>query len=173
MEFTLRHRLVSPAETPTLPPSPSSPTFPPRLQEYNDNTLPTTERTPLLPPPEAIQGKGDSSLTIQRRASVVVKGMKTFLAGSYASASGIMSGMSLLFAKSGVELLILTAQGDNQFWRWEAWALVAGLLAFAFLQVCDHLCVSFLNLTKNYKLWYLHKSLILANPILVCPREWN
>jgi len=58
----------------------------------------------------------------------------------------------LLFAKSGVELLLLTIGGHNQFWRWQAWLLILGLGAFALLQ-----------------LWYLHKALILANPTLVCP----
>lgn len=60
--------------------------------------------------------------------------------------------MCLLFAKSGIELLLLTIKGNNQFWRWESWMLLLGLLAFALLQ-----------------LWYLHKSLILADPTLVCP----
>jgi len=60
--------------------------------------------------------------------------------------------MCLLFAKSGVELLLLTLRGQNQFWRWQAWVLVLGLVVFALLQ-----------------LWYLHKALILADPTLVCP----
>jgi magnesium transporter len=60
--------------------------------------------------------------------------------------------MCLLFAKSGIELLLLTLGGDNQFWRWQSWMLLFGLGAFALLQ-----------------LWYLHKSLILADPTLVCP----
>lgn len=60
--------------------------------------------------------------------------------------------MCLLFAKSGVELLVLTLGGDNQFRRWETWMLVLGLIVFALLQ-----------------LWYLHKALILADPTLVCP----
>lgn len=60
--------------------------------------------------------------------------------------------MCLLFAKSGVELLLLTLGGKNQFWRWEAWVLVLGLIVFALLQ-----------------LWYLHKALVLADPTLVCP----
>jgi hypothetical protein len=63
--------------------------------------------------------------------------------------------MCLLFAKSGVELLLLTLTGQNQFWRWEAWTLVLGLVVFALLQ-----------------LWYLHKALVLADPTLVCPREY-
>ena len=77
---------------------------------------------------------------------------KMALAISYASVSGILSGMCLLFAKSGVELLLLTIGGDNQFWRWEAWMLVIGLVAFALLQ-----------------LWYLQKSLVFADPTIVCP----
>lgn len=77
---------------------------------------------------------------------------RLLLAISYASFSGIISGMCLLFAKSGVELLLLTLGGKNQFWRWEAWVLVLGLIVFALLQ-----------------LWYLHKALVLADPTLVCP----
>ena len=62
---------------------------------------------------------------------------------SYASASGTLSGMCLLFAKSGVELLLLTVGGENQVWRWQAWLFIIGLCAFALLQM-----------------WYLHKALI-------------
>lgn len=62
--------------------------------------------------------------------------------------------MCLLFAKSGVELLVLTIGGKNQFWRWQAWVLVIGLVICALLQ-----------------LWYMHKSLVLANPTLICPCE--
>lgn len=79
---------------------------------------------------------------------------KLALAISYASVSGILSGMCLLFAKSGVELLLLTIGGNNQFWRWEAWMLVLGLVGFALLQ-----------------LWYLQKSLVFADPTIVCPRK--
>ncbi len=57
------------------------------------------------------------------------------LAISYSSMSGILSGMCLIFAKSGVELLLLTATGYNQFGRWESWVLVLGLIVFALLQV--------------------------------------
>lgn len=74
------------------------------------------------------------------------------LAISYASISGIISGMCLIFAKSGVELLLLTLGGDNQFGHWESWVLVFGLVTLALLQML-----------------YLHKALVLANPTLVCP----
>lgn len=74
------------------------------------------------------------------------------LAISYASISGIISGMCLIFAKSGVELLLLTLGGDNQFGHWESWILVFGLVTLALLQML-----------------YLHKALVLANPTLVCP----
>lgn len=59
------------------------------------------------------------------------------LAVSYACASGIISGMCLIFAKSGVELLVLTIGGQNQFYRWESWALVGALGICALLQVCS------------------------------------
>ncbi|KAG8749046.1 hypothetical protein FRC12_013602 [Ceratobasidium sp. 428] len=105
-----------------------------------------SERSPLFdrkpsPPPHLVVPCPTSH---QRTA--------TLIAISYASASGLLSGMCLLFAKSGVELLVLTVAGQNQFWRWESWILVLGLGIFALLQ-----------------LWYLHKSLTLADPTLVCP----
>ncbi len=62
--------------------------------------------------------------------------------------------MCLVFAKSGVELLLVSINGNNQFWQWQAWMLIFGLVAFALLQ-----------------LWYLHKALKLADPTIVCPRE--
>ena len=124
----------------------------PDISDTIDNPL-TTERTPLLDrkvgsrslPPESI----NPTLHSINRTRLV-------LAISFASFSGIISGMCLLFAKSGVELLLLTLTGHNQFWRWEAWVLVLGLIVFALMQ-----------------LWYLHKALILADPTIVCPCECN
>ncbi|KAJ2920207.1 hypothetical protein MD484_g230, partial [Candolleomyces efflorescens] len=107
-----------------------------------------TERTPLL--------HDSKSKTIESSASEAtlhsLNRRQLLVAISYASFSGILSGMCLIFAKSGVELLLLTLAGSNQFWRWEAWVLLVGLGIFALLQ-----------------LWYLHKALILADPTLVCP----
>lgn len=74
------------------------------------------------------------------------------LAVAYGGASGTLSGACLLLAKSGVELLVLTIAGDNQFDRWQSWFLVVVMLLAALLQ-----------------LWYLNKSLRLASPPLVCP----
>ncbi|KAG0708848.1 hypothetical protein DFH29DRAFT_889318 [Suillus ampliporus] len=74
------------------------------------------------------------------------------LALAYAAASGTLSGLCLIFAKSGVELLVLTLGGVNQFYRWEAWILVGGLIVFALGQ-----------------LWYLNRGLRLADPAFVCP----
>ncbi|KAI0724572.1 hypothetical protein C8T65DRAFT_626933 [Cerioporus squamosus] len=118
-----------------------------------------TERTPLIDRKPQPRSKSPSpSGTIQSMItsplSYTARSPRTplFLASSYASISGILSGMCLLFAKSGVELLLLTVGGHNQFWRWQAWVLVLGLVVFALLQ-----------------LWYMHKSLVLADPTLVCP----
>lgn len=67
-----------------------------------------------------------------------------------------MSGLCLIFAKSGVELLLVTFGGSNQFYRWEAWMLVGGLIVFALGQ-----------------LWYLNRGLRMADPAFVCPcRFW-
>ncbi|KAJ7092721.1 hypothetical protein C8R44DRAFT_860915 [Mycena epipterygia] len=120
----------------------------------------TTERTPLLDrksnPSSASATSSRSPSRSPRHADApemrAINRTRLILAISYASFSGIISGMCLLFAKSGVELLLLTLRGQNQFWRWQAWVLVLGLVVFALLQ-----------------LWYLHKALILADPTLVCP----
>ncbi|WFD26126.1 hypothetical protein MNAN1_001101 [Malassezia nana] len=74
------------------------------------------------------------------------------LAMVYSSTSGTLSGVCLLLAKSGVDLLILSLQGQNQFSSWTSWWLVTVLLMAALLQ-----------------LWYLHKGLKLADPVLVAP----
>ena len=121
---------MTPPRSPLLLAQPQHSTF-----SHSDaqSPPPISERTPLLQtgmdrkPPESVPSSSPSPAIIRTRL---------LLAVSYASVSGILSGMCLLFAKSGVELLILTAKGDNQFWRWEAWALVGGLVMFALLQVC-------------------------------------
>ncbi|KAI0689594.1 hypothetical protein BC835DRAFT_1368267 [Cytidiella melzeri] len=152
VEYSSSRRIALPDNTPSLSPL---------LQPNNDPSILTTaavptdaaephntsERTPLIDhkvsrPPSL------SSL------STYISSSKTpmFLAMTYASFSGIISGMCLLLAKSGVELLVLTIAGKNQFFRWQSWALVLGLAVCALLQ-----------------LWYMHKSLVLADPTLVCP----
>ncbi|KAF9270223.1 hypothetical protein L218DRAFT_848631 [Marasmius fiardii PR-910] len=115
-----------------------------------------SERTPLLPKSTEASSRAPSFVSTKNSKDVVYPPKfhhtRLLLSISYASFSGILSGMCLLFAKSGVELLLLTIKGNNQFWRWESWVLVLGLIVFALLQ-----------------LWYLHKALILADPTLVCP----
>ncbi|KIK70979.1 hypothetical protein GYMLUDRAFT_33078 [Collybiopsis luxurians FD-317 M1] len=114
----------------------------------------TNERTPLLNSKASSRASSFFSLGKYATNSQIrsINRTRLMLAISYASFSGIISGMCLLFAKSGVELLLLTIQGQNQFWRWQSWILILSLVVFALLQ-----------------LWYLHKGLILADPTLVCP----
>ncbi|KAJ1026918.1 hypothetical protein NDA16_002211 [Ustilago loliicola] len=88
----------------------------------------------------------------QRIDAETVKQTKLGLAVAYGGASGTLSGACLLLAKSGVELLMLTFSGQNQFGHWQSWLLIGILLAAALLQ-----------------LWYLNKALKLADPTLVCP----
>ncbi|KAI9460586.1 hypothetical protein BJY52DRAFT_1185947 [Lactarius psammicola] len=130
------------------PPSrPSSPLLIPT----NSTTDLTTERTPLIdrkryaPSTTSLSSSATQKHAIPSRTPLL-------LSISYASTSGILSGMCLVFAKSGVELLLVSINGNNQFWQWQAWMLIFGLVAFALLQ-----------------LWYLHKALKLADPTIVCP----
>lgn len=88
----------------------------------------------------------------QRYSNDKVEKIRLWLGIAYGSASGTMSGLCLLFAKTGVELLILTVVGRNQFKRWESWMIVLALLVCALLQ-----------------LFYLNKSLRLVGPTLICP----
>lgn len=77
-----------------------------------------------------------STITIQQRFSNdKAEKIRLWLGIAYGSASGTMSGLCLLFAKTGVELLILTVVGQNQFKRWESWMIVLALLVCALLQV--------------------------------------
>jgi len=131
-------------QLPSLPPSPL-------LIPTNSTTDLTTERTPLLD--RKRYAPSDISLSSSATQKHAIPSRTPFLLSiSYASISGILSGMCLVFAKSGVELLLVSIKGNNQFWRWQAWMLIFGLVAFALLQ-----------------LWYLHKALKLADPTIVCP----
>lgn len=132
--------------TPTISPKPSS-------ESMTTGAAIATERTPLLDPKPALSSPAASLHRHSKNPTVrSIYRTRLLLALSYASFSGVISGMCLLFAKSGVELLLLTLRGHNQFWRWQAWTLVLGLVVLALLQ-----------------LWYLHKALVLADPTLVCP----
>ncbi|KAJ6610925.1 hypothetical protein B0H10DRAFT_400480 [Mycena sp. CBHHK59/15] len=153
-------RPISPPETPSTTLIPENPST---LTTGVTDTITegiTTERTPLLdrksnPSSTSVNSSRSSSRSPRQADTLEMRSIhrtRLILAISYASFSGIISGMCLLFAKSGVELLLLTLRGQNQFWRWQAWVLVLGLVVFALLQ-----------------LWYLHKALILADPTLVCP----
>ena len=137
--------------TPPLSPSPRASVIPPATAPPPSHLIIATEETPLLDrKPVPLTRSSSPSITNDPKTTRT----RLLLAVSYASVSGILSGMCLLFAKSGVELLILTMGGRNQFWRWEACMLVVGLIAFALLQ-----------------LWYLQKSLVFADPTIVCPRK--
>jgi hypothetical protein len=77
---------------------------------------------------------------------------------SFAAASGVLSGMSLVLAKAAVELLVITidhfrtGKGENQFVRAQSWFLLVGLIVGGLLQLV-----------------YLNYSLTFASPALICP----
>ncbi|KAG8930966.1 hypothetical protein FRC01_002015 [Tulasnella sp. 417] len=139
LEWSLYKRIANEENAYSLTPSTrSSSPIPltPSAHQAASSTADPTERTPLLinasrtAPSISSTSIGTSSTPFNRHRSTI-----NIIAISYASASGTLSGMCLIFAKSGVELLMLTLAGDNQFWRWESWALVGGLVAFALLQL--------------------------------------
>ncbi|BEJ13058.1 hypothetical protein CspHIS471_0302320 [Cutaneotrichosporon sp. HIS471] len=77
---------------------------------------------------------------------------------AFAAASGTLSGLCLVLAKSAIELVIATIEfwstgrGQNEFTRIQSWFIVAGLVAVAVLQI-----------------FYLNFSLTFASPALICP----
>lgn len=77
----------------------------------------------------------DTSSIQQRFTHDRAEKIRLWLGIAYGSASGTMSGLCLLFAKTGVELLILTVVGHNQFDRWQSWMIALALLFCALLQV--------------------------------------
>ncbi|KZT02702.1 uncharacterized protein LAESUDRAFT_661136 [Laetiporus sulphureus 93-53] len=167
IEYSYKRRISLPSVSPPLSPLLASNTQPSILTTAMTDSFVAdpSERTPLLdrkPHPRfddrskspSPSGSSSSRSILSNVISLKTQSTRTplFMAASYASFSGIISGMCLLFAKSGVELLMLTIGGDNQFWRWQAWALLLSLGVCALLQ-----------------LWYMHKSLILADPTVICP----
>ncbi|KII86431.1 hypothetical protein PLICRDRAFT_44027 [Plicaturopsis crispa FD-325 SS-3] len=154
VEYSFTRKLVEATDpSPPMSPlaSPIAPTANPSALSTGVTETLTTERTPLLDRKATTDSAPHSPVRLMAPTPSANR-TRLLLAISFASFSGILSGMCLLFAKSGVELLLLTFRGQPQFWRWQAWVLVLGLIVFALLQ-----------------LWYLHKGLVLADPTLVCP----
>ncbi|KAF7791868.1 hypothetical protein EIP86_002892 [Pleurotus ostreatoroseus] len=160
VEYHSAGRIRLPDDTPPLSPV---------VAPHTDPTLVTAAAIPSPTPEDDVERAAETTpLLLDRKNSRASSlsppsslSISTYLASShtpvllamsYASFSGIIAGMCLILAKSGVELLVLTLGGQNQFMRWETWVLVLGLGVCALLQ-----------------LWYMHKSLVLADPTLVCP----
>jgi hypothetical protein len=79
--------------------------------------------------------------------------LTTVLSCSYGMLSGNISSQSLLFAKSGLELLILTLiHGQNQFKYFLTWMIVVTMIVMAILQ-----------------LFYLNKGLRLCDTVILIP----
>ncbi|CAG8477828.1 5032_t:CDS:2 [Acaulospora morrowiae] len=80
------------------------------------------------------------------------KKLQTIVGITYGVIGGMISSQSLLFAKSGIELLILTIYGNNQFDRPLSWIIVIILVATALLQ-----------------LYYLNKGLRMCDTVILVP----
>ncbi|GBB92863.1 hypothetical protein RclHR1_02070006 [Rhizophagus clarus] len=82
-----------------------------------------------------------------------LKKFQKILGISYGCVAGMISGQTLLFAKSGIELLLLSIfNGENQFNRPLSWFIVVALVVSSLLQ-----------------LYYLNKGLKLCDTIVLIP----
>ncbi|SGY33852.1 BQ5605_C002g01561 [Microbotryum silenes-dioicae] len=127
----------------------------PGVQHDQGNTEPIFSRrripgpTVTITPPE-LDFKDAACLADVEAA---IERSRLILGVAYGAASGTLSGLCLLFAKTGIELLIQTiVVRQNQFGHFEAWAIVAILAVAA---VCQ--------------LFYLNRALRLVGPTLICP----
>lgn len=83
-----------------------------------------------------------------------------------------ISSQAMLFAKSGLELLILTVfQHENQFIYPLTWAIVFALVFTAVLQVCvTHINAQTLLLNSSkMQLYYLNRGVQLCDTIILVP----
>ncbi|GAA5930134.1 hypothetical protein JCM1841_002322 [Sporobolomyces salmonicolor] len=124
-----------------------------------------SERTPLLkqtrwahrvdtlrPKPLALNVESPGDDAAQAVTLSRIKRTRVWVGLAYGATSGTLSGLCLLFTKTGIELLILTIMGQNQFSHIEAWIIIVVLL------VCE-----------VFQLSYLNRALRLVGPTLVCP----
>ena len=143
-EFTFERKLKE-----TLPTSnPSSPTHrrtwssPTSTKHVRRWSIPSEASLSPTNSPEVNSGK--PRLTIDPLATppslAVIERTRLLVGLTYGGCSGLLSGLCLLFAKTGVELLILTFIGFNQFNRWQSWAIVGILLLGEVLQVSNLSC---------------------------------
>ncbi|KAJ1652438.1 hypothetical protein IWQ61_007226 [Dispira simplex] len=82
-----------------------------------------------------------------------IQSVQTLCGLLYGLLSGMISSQSLLFTKSGIELLLVTlVDGDNQFGNLLTWVIVGALVFTALLQ-----------------LYYLNKGLELCDTLILAP----
>ncbi|TKA54671.1 hypothetical protein B0A53_03078 [Rhodotorula sp. CCFEE 5036] len=137
VEWRLARTLAS------LPAAPKSPRSSANLKDDDDEGGNNGEQSSA---PAAAAAAVDGILAAAERT-------RLWLAIAYGATSGTLSGLCLLFTKTGMDLVIQTlVHRNNQFGHFGAWALLIVLL------VCE--------LTQ---LSYLNRALRLAGPTLVCP----
>ncbi|KAF9044540.1 hypothetical protein BDZ89DRAFT_1059016 [Hymenopellis radicata] len=176
-EYSMHRRIKTSNSLPASPPqSPSFHANDPSILITGVTDLTetiTTERTPLLDRKANNESTPSSVLRALNRTRLII-------AISYASFSGILSGMCLLFAKSGTELLLLTLAGDNQFWRWQAWMLLLALVVFALLQLGAAFCFYNLSSILNGLVYFdqfalippLHLGLVSLGIVILLGGVW-
>ncbi|GAA5980063.1 hypothetical protein JCM10908_001518 [Rhodotorula pacifica] len=154
----LRDSAQSSEREPLLPP-PSSRSKraqqPPPSTRFSNRIDPVRPRALDLPPPPSFSAPTTPQTQRHCVEEVLRSAERTrlWLAIAYGATSGTLSGLCLLFTKTGMDLVIQTlVNRNNQFGHLEAWALLIVLL------VCELAQLSYLN-----------RALRLVGPTLVCP----
>ncbi|GAA5864497.1 hypothetical protein JCM3774_005146 [Rhodotorula dairenensis] len=105
------------------------------------------------PPPALHLPSPHAQSTTPASVDDALASTRLWLALAFGATSGTLSGLCLLFTKTGMDLVIQTlVNRNNQFGHLEAWALLLVLL------VCELAQLSYLN-----------RALRLVGPTLVCP----
>lgn len=127
-------------------PQQQSPRAPLRLDTQKDyGSIPRNAKPSDSSPPRKANGAKSSEASKSKKRQREAEQLKAEEAAisrtrlglgiAFGGVSGTLSGTTLIFAKSGVELLVLSFTGHNQFSRWQSWFLVGVMIIGALAQV--------------------------------------
>lgn len=151
--------------TPTADTEPGYGTFEQTRLTTGANSHGSKPRPELSVDPAA-EAKGECEVS-----EAAMEKTRLVLGVAYGGASGTLSGLCLLLAKTGIELLILTVVGQNQVRLALVFVRVAILLTLfvQFGHVEAWIIVFVLLFAAILQLFYLNRALRLVGPTLICP----
>ncbi|KAJ1981229.1 hypothetical protein H4R34_002152 [Dimargaris verticillata] len=156
---TASHQTTEPlrprfCQNPTIPDSP-----PPAMTCHSPGASPVS-----VDRPESVSSASSATQTsptlsllwVNQWTALEVHKLQTMCGLLYGLVSGMLASQSLIFAKSGIELLLVTVlDHDNQFGSLLTWAIVGALIVTALLQ-----------------LYYLNKGLELCDTLILSPMSF-